>query len=81
MKPACHADEPAKMGTMATTKQESRSERIAVACTPTEKRAVRFVADAREMSESDVVRSMPMAEIVAEYARMREALGLAGAAA
>jgi len=61
---------------MSNKKQESRVERVAVACTRTEKRAVRLVAEVHNSTESDVMRDMTMAEILQEYARIRERLGL-----
>lgn len=61
---------------MPREKQESRSERIAVACTRTEKRAVRLLAEVLNSTESDVMRDMTMEEVLREYARIREQLGL-----
>jgi len=64
----------------ATQTQESRSERAAVMLTPTEKRAVRFLADAMNSTESDILRDMTITEIVGRYHEIRERLGLAPAA-
>lgn len=61
---------------MSSEMQESRSERVAVACTRTEKRAVRLLAEVLNSTESDVMRDMTMEEILLEYARIREQLGL-----
>jgi hypothetical protein len=61
---------------MTRANQESRSERIAVAATPTEKRAVRFLADALNSSESDVMRDMTMEQVLTQYSSLRERLGL-----
>lgn len=60
--------------------QAPRTDRVTVMVSPGEKRAVRFVADALGLTESDVMRDMTVAEVVAEYGRMREALGLQPAA-
>lgn len=61
---------------MTSEKQESRNERITVACTRTEKRAVRLLAEVLNSTESDVMRDMTMEVILLEYARIREQLGL-----
>lgn len=57
--------------------QESRSERGAVMLTADEKRAVMFVAQALQISESDVLRNKTIAEIVADAKRMQAAAGAA----
>lgn len=62
---------------MANAKQESRTERITVACTPSEKRAAEIVAAIRQVDGvSSLLRTMSLDEIVAEYhramARLRE---------
>lgn len=49
--------------------RESRTERVAIAVTPSEKRAVRAVAALREVDESNLCREVPIADIVAEYRR------------
>lgn len=54
--------------------QESRTERAALALTPSEKRAVRVVAAAREISESELLRQTPIAAILEEYRRVKGAL-------
>jgi hypothetical protein len=51
--------------------QESRTERIGVAVTPTEKVAVRVIAGLRGTDESNLVRSTPIADIVAEFEQHR----------
>lgn len=56
--------------------QVTRPERVTVMVTADEKRAVRFVSDALGVTESDVLRDMTVSEVMSEYARMREALGL-----
>lgn len=56
--------------------QEPRTERVGVMVTPAEKRAVRFVADARGLTESDALRDFTVGQIMAEYADMRSRLGL-----
>jgi hypothetical protein len=45
--------------------------------TSAEKRAVRFVADAKARTESEVMRAYSMEEIVAEYDRIRAILNAA----
>lgn len=52
--------------------QESRTEKVAIAVTKTEKAAVRAIAALRETDESNLVRIMPIAEIVAEYRRIQQ---------
>jgi hypothetical protein len=51
--------------------QESRTEKVAIAVTKTEKAAVRAIAALRETDESNLCRSVPIAEIVAEYRRLQ----------
>lgn len=50
---------------------ESRTEKVAIAVTPSEKRAVRGLAAVRGLDESNLVRSMTIADIVAEFDRLR----------
>jgi hypothetical protein len=52
--------------------QETRTEKVGVAVTPTEKRAVRAIAALRGTDESNLVRSMTIAEIVTEFERLRD---------
>jgi hypothetical protein len=54
-----------------TTQPESRTEKVAIAVTPTEKRAVRGLAAIRGGDESNLVRSMTIAEIVAEFEKLQ----------
>ena len=56
--------------------RESRPERITIMVTEEEKQAVRAVAAARGLTESDVMRDMTVAQVMAEYGRIRAALGL-----
>lgn len=51
--------------------QESRTERVSIAVTKTEKSAIRAIAALRETDESNLCRSVPVAEIVAEYRRLQ----------
>lgn len=51
--------------------EESRSERVGVAVTPSEKRAIRGVAALKGTDESNLVRSTTIADIVAEFERLR----------
>ena len=55
------------------TAQESRTERVAITVTPSEKRAVRAVAAIRGTNESDLCRENTITEIVAEFERVRAA--------
>lgn len=64
---------------MDTRKQEPRSERVTLAVTPTEKRALQFVANVRSypghvVTESELMRSMLLGDVVAEYERMMDRL-------
>lgn len=63
---------PTMRGKQAETQEESRSERIAIAVTEREKRAVRAVAALRGVEDSNLVRAMPIADIVTEFERLRE---------
>jgi hypothetical protein len=51
--------------------QESRTEKVAIAVTKTEKAAVRAVAAIRETDESNLCREVPIADILAEYRRLQ----------
>lgn len=57
--------------------QESRTEKVGIAVTASEKRAVRAVAALRETDESNLCRDMPIADIVAEYRRLQGKSGRA----
>lgn len=50
---------------------EPKNEAVAVRCTATEKRAVRFLSLALDTSESDLLRGWEMEKIVAEADRRR----------
>lgn len=54
-----------------TVEVESRTERVAIAVTPTEKRAVRAIAALRGTDESNLCRSSTIDDIVAEFERAR----------
>ena len=69
------------MGHNAAPAQESKSERAAVALTPSEKRAVRAVAALRGTDESNLIRTTTVAEIVAEFERRGGILPVAEPAA
>ena len=58
------------MGQHATPTQESKSERAAIALTPSEKRAVRAVAALRGTDESNLIRTTLIADVVAEFERL-----------
>lgn len=55
----------------APAQQEPRSEKVGIAVTPSEKRAVVAVAAIRETDASNLCRENPIAEIVAEYRRLQ----------
>lgn len=55
---------------MASARQESRTERITLACTPSEKRAAEIVAAIRQVDgTSSLLRLLSLNDIVAEYDR------------
>ena len=60
--------------------QASRPERVTIMVSETEKRAIRAVAAALDLTESDVMRDMTVAQVLAEYGRIRAALGVQPAA-
>lgn len=60
--------------------QASRHERVTIMVSEEEKRAVRAVAAALGLTESDVMRDMTVAQVLAEYGRIRAALGIQPAA-
>ena len=55
------------------TERESRTERVALAVTPTEKRAVQAIAAIQETDESNLCRTTPIATVVDEYRRLQAA--------
>lgn len=55
--------------------QDSRPERVTIMVSAGEKRAVRAVAAALGVTESDVMRDMTIPQVMSEYARIREAIG------
>lgn len=59
------------------TQPESRTEKVAIAVTPTEKRAVRGLAAIRDTDESNLCRALPIAEIVSEFERLQAVAGAA----
>lgn len=61
---------------MTGANQESRSERVVATVTPTEKRAVQFLASALDSTESDIMRDMTIEQVVARAAEIRARLGL-----
>lgn len=54
-----------------TTQPESRTEKVAIAVTPSEKRAVRGLAAIKGTDESNLCRALPISEIVAEFERLQ----------
>lgn len=60
---------------MEHTQQESRTEKAAIALTPREKQAIRFIAIRRKTTESEMLRDRARVdELVAEYERLMDAL-------
>lgn len=57
---------------MANRNQEPRNERATIAVTATEKQALRVLAAVRQTSEGELLRTMLLDEIVAEYGRTIE---------
>lgn len=57
----------------AATAQESRTERVAVAITPSEKRAIVAVAALRATDQSSLLREMSVDQAVAEFERVQAA--------
>ena len=53
--------------------QESRKYKVAIAVTKTEKAAVVAIAALQESDESNLCRSTPIEDIVAEYRRLQRA--------
>ena len=51
--------------------QESRTEKVSIAVTRSEKRAVKALAALRETDESNLCRDMPIRRIVSEYRRLQ----------
>lgn len=68
------------MPRVAMDMQASRPERVTIMVSEEEKRAVRAVAAALGLTESDVMRDMTVAQVLAEYGRIRAALGIQPAA-
>lgn len=56
-----------------TQSQESRTEKVAIAVTKTEKSAVRAIAALRETDESNLCRTTPIDDIVTEFRRLQSA--------
>lgn len=69
--PLSRKPETHTMGSDMEQPQESRIEKVGLAVTPSEKRAVRAVAALRETDESNLCREVPIADIVAEYRRLQ----------
>lgn len=55
--------------------QESRNEKVSIAVTASEKRAVRVVAGIRNTDESNLCRSTTIDEIVREFQQVRAQIG------
>ena len=56
---------------------EARSERVSLAVTPTEKKAVRVLAVLYETDESNLLRTSSLADLMQEYHRLEAARGAA----
>lgn len=63
-----------RMGRQMDKPQESRTERIAMAVTPSERHALRFLTGHRKTTEGALLRSMLISEITAEYDRLMRRL-------
>lgn len=59
--------------TEATTQGESRTETLTMRLTKTEKRAVRVVAGVRGIEESNLLRELPLSEVLEEFGRIKSA--------
>lgn len=57
-----------------TLAQEPRPERAVLMLTADEKRAVRFMAAVRDVTESDLLRDNLIADILSEWQRIRPAV-------
>lgn len=55
--------------------QEKRTERITVAVTPTERRAIKLVAALSAEAESGVLRTRSLNQVMAEFRRATDAIG------
>jgi hypothetical protein len=53
---------------------EFRTERATLMVTPDEKRAIRLVAAARDITESELLRETVLADIIAAYTRIQARL-------
>lgn len=65
---------------MTNQNQEPRNERATIAVTATEKQALRVLSAVRQVSEGELLRTMLLNEIVAEYSRTIERMRDTGAA-
>ena len=59
------------MGRTMDQPQESRTEKVAIAVTKTEKAAVRAITAIRGTDESNLCRTTPISEILAEFQKLR----------
>lgn len=57
--------------------QVGRSARVTVTVTPREKQAIKAVAAARETNESNLLRTTLVEDVLVEYGRIREVVGIA----
>ena len=57
--------------------QAGRTARVTVTVTPDEKHAIKAVAAARETDESNLLRTSLIEDILVEYGRIREVVGVA----
>lgn len=56
------------------SQEEQRSERVALAVTPTEKRALKLVAAVNDASVSDLLRGRTVEDVLEEYGRLTLAI-------
>lgn len=59
--------------TMPTNQEESRSERVTISVTPSEKRAIKGLAAILDSDESNLCRTTPIDEIVTRFEKIRDA--------
>lgn len=62
------------MTTPRRSPQAPRSQRVGIAVTPVEKKAVKFVAEAKGTDESNLFREYSLVGVMAEYDRLMRVL-------
>ena len=59
------------------TQGESRTEKVGVAVTPSQKRAIVVVAEMRDTDQSNLLHEMSVQDVVVEFERIKAASGVA----